>query len=282
VLGGERLPPTGPLTPEQLSDQMQSARILMGEGIFEDAKRILRRILLTDPSLVEARKHLEEIHETELKQIFGESETPRHRLRRAAEPITPIEISADIVMQGLDRDLKLGIFDERGDAGDEGRAAQLSLFKDKAAMERFGARMDEDFGGAPAAERIDLGIAFLEMGLYDLAVRHFQAATSRLVLEELKEGTPREPALAATGLLAYALILGGRAFEATIRLQPLLNDVELDKSRKLDLIYLMGRAFEAMGKLEEARQWFGQAAEIDPAYRDVLERLRRAGGAVPS
>ena len=50
----------GPIGPEQIADHMQSARILMGEGILEDAKRILRRILLTDPSRLEARRMLDE------------------------------------------------------------------------------------------------------------------------------------------------------------------------------------------------------------------------------
>jgi tetratricopeptide (TPR) repeat protein len=273
------VPATGPLTPDQVVDQMQSARILMGEGILEDAKKILRRILLNDSSNVEARKMLDGIHETELKQIFGESDTPRHQFRRRM-PTGPVEISADIVMQSLDRDLKLGIFDQdgpNGPASGEAREPQLSLFKDRASMDAFGAQMDRDFGGRPAPERIDLGVAFLEMGLYDLSVRHFQAAVNSLVLEELKEGGVSDALLAATGLLAYALVLGGRAFEATHKLQDLLNDADVERPRKLDLIYLMGRACEAMGKRAESRQWYSQAGEIDPGYRDIQERLRKIG-----
>lgn len=262
-------PPPGPIAPEQIADHLQSARILMGEGILEDAKRILRRVLLADPSRLEARKMLEGIHEIELKQIFGESETPRRRLRL---PQTEVEVSAETVMRGLDRDLKLGIF---GDNGGEGLEPQLSLFKDRAAMEEFGRHMDRDFAAHPAPERIDLGIAFLEMGLASLAVRHFQAAINQLRLVH-QDASASDPLIAAAGLLAYALILDARAFEATIQLQPLLNDVDIDRPRKLDLIYLMGRAFEAMGKGEDACQWYAQAAEIEPHYRDVDDRLKKA------
>jgi tetratricopeptide (TPR) repeat protein len=228
---------------------------------------------------VEARKMLEEIHESELKQIFGESDLPRRRYGRR-EPETPEEISADLVMRDLDRDLRLGIFapggEENGAAGSGSASAapSLSLFKDRATMEAFGERMDRDFAHSPPAERIDLGIAFLEMSLYDLAARHFEAVVHALTLEQEEGGAP-DPLIAATGLLAYARILAGRGFEATLALQQVLNDAEVEELRKLDLIYLMGRAYEGMGKANEARQWYQKAGELEPHYRDTDERLRR-------
>jgi tetratricopeptide (TPR) repeat protein len=257
-----------PLTADQVPDQIESARILIGEGILEEAKRILRRILLFSASNSEARKLLDEIHESELKQIFGETENPRRRISRRALENQP-QIRAEDVMRELDRDLRLGLFAEDGS---ESSAIELSLFNDREALEVFGDQMDRDFSSSPSTERMDLGIAFLEMGLYTLAVRHFRAAASRLKFEDIEAS--QDLLLSATGLLAYALILGGRAFDATIALQPLLSDSELKAERKLDLIYLMGRAQECLDKRELAAQWYGQAAEIEPHYRDVHERLR--------
>jgi tetratricopeptide (TPR) repeat protein len=256
-----------PITADQIQDQIQSARILMGEGILEEAKRVLRRILLFATGEIEAKQLLEEIHEIELKQIFGEAENPRRRIRRRREP-EAAEVRADSVMRELDRDLRLGLFAEDGS---DSAAIELSLFEDRRALDIFGDKMDRDFAASPASERLDLGIAFMEMGLYSLAVRHFYAAMHRLRFEG-----PESQALliSATGLLGNALILGGRAFDATLAMQTVLSDSEVVAENKLDLMYLMGRANQALGKDQLAAQWYHQAAEIDPHYRDIQERLR--------
>jgi tetratricopeptide (TPR) repeat protein len=246
--------------PEAIPDQLESARILVNEGIVEEAKRVLRRILLAAPNHIEAKRMLDEIHETELKQIFGETGGARRRPGRR-EPESSIEASADLVLRDLDRDLKLGL--------------GLSLFEDRAAMEAFGERMDREFASSSASDRVDMGIAFLEMDLHDLAARHFSAAVQRLEAEEASDDEDCEPErlLSATGLLAYSLVLGGKAFEATIAMQQLLGDAQIQRESKLDLIYLMGRAYEAMEKPEAADAWYAQTLEIDPRYRDAAERL---------
>jgi tetratricopeptide (TPR) repeat protein len=264
----DELLPAGPIRMEQVDDLIQSARILAGEGLLEDAKKVLRRILLADPGRITARKMLEEIHETELKQIFGDSDLPRRRPGTQPQHAV-LEASAETVLRGLDRDMALGMLDDRP-----------SLFRDREALEEFGARMDRDFSASPAEERIDLGIAFLEMGLPALAVHHFRAAVSKVsfapeaALDQSAETDGSSPLLVATGLLAYALITDGRAFDATLALQQVLNDVEIRRERKLELLYLMGRAFESLEKPDVARGWYAQAAEIEPHYRDLDERLR--------
>lgn len=258
----------GPISPEQIEDLLQSARILAGEGLIEDAKRVLRRVLVADPGRLTACKMLEEIHETELKQIFGESEMPRRR-SGAHLPASALEATAESVLRGLDQDLGLGM-----------QTDNSALFRDREALEEFGARMDRDFAASPVPERIDLGIAFLEMGLPGLAVRHFRAAVNTLAfapdaaMDQSAETGGTSPLLVATGLLAHALIADGRGFDATLALQQILNDVEIQRERKLDLLYLMGRAFESLEKPDVARGWYAQAAEIEPHYRDLDERLR--------
>jgi tetratricopeptide (TPR) repeat protein len=148
----------------------------------------------------------------------------------------------------------------------------LSLFRDERAMEEFGAKMDREFASCHHAERIDIGIAFLEMGLYGLAIRHFRAAADQLSREEGPEITAER--LSAAGLLGYALIAGGRALDATLAMQSLINDSDITPEGKLDLVYLMGRAYEALGKREVALLWYRRAAGIDPHYRDLDERLK--------
>ncbi len=127
--------PTPPATPEALaltspSDHWESAKILFNEGFIEESKKALHQILIHDPSHVEARRKLGEIHELELKQIFA-NESARPRPLRSGGPAA-IEVRAweiDRIIQDLDRDLKLGM---------DG----LSLFQDEEALDRMADDLD--------------------------------------------------------------------------------------------------------------------------------------------
>src|SRR5947209_8696859 len=64
---------------ESTEDRLQSAKILFNEGMIEQAKRVLHKILIESPHDFAARKALDDIHEVELKQIFSGAEEPRRR-----------------------------------------------------------------------------------------------------------------------------------------------------------------------------------------------------------
>jgi tetratricopeptide (TPR) repeat protein len=242
-----------------LEDQYQSAVILLNEGLVEDAKRVLHKILITDIRHVPARKKLEEIHDLELKQLFGESE-PTLRIKRQRLPKATI-VDSDEVLRELNQDLALGIHQE-GER-DASIALGMSLFGTREAMLRFGERIEKLYPNMNARDRIDMGIAFLEMGLHDLAVRLFRAVTRQ-----------QEQHLEATGLLAYALILAGQGFEATLCMEPLLANTEIKPADKIHLMYLMGRAHEQLGKNGVALNWYDQVRAVDRYYRDTEDRVR--------
>ena len=71
------------------------------------------------------------------------------------------------------------------------------------------------------------------------------------------------------------MIYVGSAYDATTELEPLIRDSELPQTAKTDLLYLMGRAQEALGNGAEAQKWFSQVRELELGYRDVEERLRQ-------
>ena len=80
--------------------------------------------------------------------------------------------------------------------------------------------------------------------------------------------------LASRGLQAQALVLAGRPFEAVMVIEPMLRDTDLTSDERLDFVYWMARASEGLGKSAEALQWYRQAKETDPHYRDVSARIR--------
>jgi hypothetical protein len=139
-------------------------------------------------------------------------------------------------------------------------------------MSSFCSRIEQDLSQSPIQDWIDLGIAFLEMDLYEIAVRLFSGACRRI---EPDVQSDSEVALSATCLLALSLILVGRPFDAISKIQPLLGDVNIRKEQKAELFYLMGRTYESMKKFLLAVQFYRQVIEIDAQYRDVDRRIRQ-------
>lgn len=250
--------PTG-----DLKDQLHTAEILMNEGLFEDSKRMLHGILYRDPDYMPARKMLNELHELELKQIFGDGgpRTPNLRERRQTER----EKRADPgeVLEKLDRELGLNIEGSRDSTG-LWKWAELELFPSKKSVDDFAAQLDRDLSQCSTQDRIDVGVGFLEMGFHELAVRQFSVAARD---EKFR--------VQATGLLAQALLGANRPFEASLSLESLLEDIEVEPLEKLDLMYLAGRSAEQMNRYPEAATWYWKVSELDPRYRDIEERLKR-------
>ncbi|MBC7691098.1 MAG: hypothetical protein H7222_04965 [Methylotenera sp.] len=237
-------------------DQLQSARILFGEGFFEEAKKILHRVLVEEPSNKTAIQRLEEIRQTELKQILNSDSPARSRRKSRPQPAEESDpFDADEILQKLDHDLKLS----------QGQVDPVAiLFKDSAGMQAFSDRVEVECLNASSRDRLDLGIAFLEMGLHELSMRQFRVAQRSA-----------EHALPATALLAYTMILSGQAFEATLTLELILGDSEVRPDDQVEFIYLMGRAHEALQRNEFAVGYYREVMEHDPHYRDTRERSSR-------
>lgn len=221
---------------ESVESKLQSAKILINEGMLEAAKKILHQILINDSENYVVAKILEEIHELELKQLFSDEREARvygrgrsFAARKGSEQFDNEAIEATI--EKLDNDLNLQL-------NVQPLGSPLSLFQDREELEFFAKQLDEEFASASSEERVDLGIAFLEMELFSLAIPQFEAALRSLVMG----GRDIIGEISCTSLVAYSLILAGNPYEAIVRLQPLLNDIEIDKEDKLNLFYLMGRA----------------------------------------
>lgn len=245
-----------PITPQTVADEIQSARILLNEGFPDEAKKILRRILLADESHVESRQLLEEIHELELKQMFGTAEPPVRRSMRNQYDDSILHVDSDEVVRVLDKELGLGL---------ESAARELSFFSDKRLLNRFADKVDREIGES-VRDRIDLSIGFMEMGLYELAIRLLQIL---LVHDDTDER------LSATALVAYAHLQSHEPYRTIAAIQGVLNDNEIPREKKTEFFYLIGRAQQTIGKFSEAVSWYFQAQENEPGYRDTSDRITR-------
>ncbi len=116
----------------------------------------------------------------------------------------------------------------------------------------------------------DLGIAYREMGLFDDAMIEFRAAA----------GSPTRR-LACLHMLGQCALELGRADQAVAQLREALAHRGLSQDQQLPMRFDLGRAFEALGDVSQARTAWEAVAALDPAFADVEERLERLGEEKP-
>jgi tetratricopeptide (TPR) repeat protein len=234
--------------PRSIEPSVQNARILLNEGFTEEAKKLLRQILIQNQSDVEAQKILEEIHHSELKQIFGTSETgARKSYTQPAYDDSILRVDTDEILRSLDEEFELDVNAETS----QGIFSNLSL----------------SVAGSGPRDRIDLAISFLEMELYTHATQLLKAV--------ILEGESAAQSEIAVSLLAYGHLMNNRPFETISVLQPFINDVEVCPENRMEFYYLMGRAHQTLGRKSEALGWYLHVQQIEPTYRDTFERIKQ-------
>jgi len=112
-------------------------------------------------------------------------------------------------------------------------------------------------------QHADLGIAYKEMGLLEQAMAEF----------EMVESEPTRAVFAMT-MTAECLEAAGRPSEAAALYKRALNSGAVTPTETVVLYYGLGRAFEGLGDLSEARYFYEKVARRDPRFRDVGTRLK--------
>lgn len=235
-----------------IEELLVNSKILIGEGFLDDAKATLRRVLRLDPANLTARDRLIEIQKTEIRRLLGQEENPRSSFLRSKKKQDEAE-NPDDVLSSLEREI--------GASSDP----SSEFFGTPEASQSFIEELEKLCGGASAQDRIDLGICFLEMELYDVAIRQFQVAVR-----------DSENEVKARGLLATAFIAQGKFFDAMIELELLVADQSIPAEGKTNFGYLAAIAQEGLGNLEAAARWYRAVLLVDPEYRDSKERMQLA------
>src|SRR5687767_14794843 len=108
--------------------------------------------------------------------------------------------------------------------------AEGLLFDDESGLQKFLSTLDKKLRKSNDQDKFDLGIAFIEMGLPQIAIHIFNKAKTRRST--------------AVSLKSYAMIISGKAIDAVIELEGAIRDTEIELKEKAELLYLMGRAHE--------------------------------------
>ncbi|HUF51330.1 MAG TPA: tetratricopeptide repeat protein [Longimicrobiales bacterium] len=146
---------------------------------------------------------------------------------------------------------------ETAPTGDEDRdfAELLSQFK---------AKVSEHLPAEDAAAHYDLGLAFKEMGLIDEAIGEFQIA--------LRAGHMRLKVYEELGLCFLNKEQFNIAEKVLRRALEMKYDDEIEL---LGVYYHLGRAYEGMGRRDQARDAYERVLGLDINFQDVTERLAR-------
>lgn len=230
--------------PPTVEEDLASAKILFQEGLVEEAKKLLHKVLMVQGGHGQALEFLKQIQDSELSALFRVTSDSSRKSRSFEDP--------DAVILRLEKDLGIHI-------ESDGRGFDPSV-------ENWNHPEVRD-----PSQAFDLGVAFFEMGCHRDAIRQLSDAVRRIRVMQSSLG---EQGVAAAALCAESMIALGEAYEATAWLTPMLNELDLTHETKISLFYLMGRAEELLNHRAEARAWYQKVMEVDPLYRDAPFRIR--------
>jgi tetratricopeptide (TPR) repeat protein len=244
-----------PSAPESVEELLLNAKILISEGLLEDAKKTLRRVMRMDPGNLSARDRLDEVQKIEIKRLLGEDDhhSTGGFLKVKKKKSEPALDDGESVAIALERELGIEPTTEERFFGKE--SERLA----------FTGNLELLCTNATSQDRIDLGIGFLEMEFYDVALYLFQSAV-------MSDPSDRR----ARSLVATAWVAKGNGFEAMIEIENLVADQSAPPEEKVDYGYLAGRAQELLQNFEMAMRWYRAVLQIEPGYRDAEDRLRRS------
>lgn len=237
-------------TPEQLSE----LDFLMEQGLVDEAKETYQRLASSFPRsreldrrahrLAELSAAASPVGETSATELFAEEEGF-------------FNLAAEIEKELAEEEEKQLVAEARGQEGAQEESIE-ELFK------QFQRGVAEQLGEEDHATHFDLGLAYREMGLLDEAIGEFQ-----LVLKS------PELALDAMTLIANCYLDKGLPEEAASWFEKALQTPGLPPEAELGLRYELARAHELAGNVSAALAHFAEVLAVNPAYRDVVDRVTR-------
>lgn len=114
------------------------------------------------------------------------------------------------------------------------------------------------------AERYERGLALKKAGLYRAAIEQLEMAAAELPL-----------AVKAYAQIGLCYKLSGRYEEAVPAFQKALKAVPASSKETVQILYVLGRTLESLGRVAETLEAYRWIRREDAAYRDVAERIER-------
>ena len=110
----------------------------------------------------------------------------------------------------------------------------------------------------------DLGMAYLEMGLYTEAIKDFQISSRYAQLQ-----------LSSMEMIGHCFLKHNQPRLAVKQLSHALEIAKASSAESLGIHYNLGLAHEMLGELGPAREHFEEVYIIDMSFRDVADKMKK-------
>ncbi len=250
---------------------LEYAEKLIDKGDLQRAVDSLKKVIEFAPDKVKVREQLAEVYshlglpDEARSEIIAAEEIYRRtgdadmaaRMKERVEQMGGVvdTVSRDVSVEGEGTD-RVEIVHKR-----IGLAHHVPV-KIEEVLRSFREEVTKALGEEDYQSHYDLGISYLDLGLYDEALTEF--GVSR-----------KHPELALR-----SIELAGRCFvekgDVDLAIEELKAGLETQATQESDCIglrYILAMAYEKVDQLEEARQCYEQVCESDPGYRDATLRL---------
>lgn len=135
-------------------------------------------------------------------------------------------------------------------------------------LETFKAGVAANVDESDSDSHYDLGVAYMEMGLFDEAIAQFQKA--------MRGDASPERRVRAYESLGQSFIEKNEYEVAISSLGGALKEFGLTDTKLVGVLYLLGYASERLVKWQDAEQYYRRVFAVDIHFRDIGERLKRA------
>ena len=256
--------------PQLVEAYLALADALFRGGQVDKSRTIYQRVLELSPDDLRAQAALSAMPETppEPPPAEKKSATGTTRAVKAATPAKPTKPSKPtptgddtFVNLGdwlrddeMPKDTRMVVAEEEPTGNEEADFADM--------LKKFKAGVAENVEAEDYQSHYDLGVAYKEMGLVDEAISEFQKA--------LRGPENRVRTYEAIG--QCFIEKGNNQMAATI-LGRALSEKGMDDDQLVGVLYLLGRANEALGKGDEAMQYYQRVFVVDITFQDVADRL---------
>jgi tetratricopeptide (TPR) repeat protein len=245
------------------------ADALFRTGQVDKSRSIYQRVLELSPDDIRAQAALSTMPEPapppvpEKKAGPGKPKTPAApRTPAPLESVKPTPLAADAFVNLGDwlrddespKDTRMVVAEEEPTGNEEADFADM--------LKKFKQGVAENVEAEDYQSHYDLGVAYKEMGLVDEAIAEFQKA--------LRGPANRVRTYEAIG---QCFIEKDQNQMAATILTRALSEKDMSDDQLVGVLYLLGRANEALGKSEEALQYYQRVFIVDIAFHDVADRL---------
>jgi tetratricopeptide (TPR) repeat protein len=256
--------------PQLVEAYLALADALFRSGQVEKSRTIYQRVLELSPDDVRAQAALgsipEPIPEPPSKPAARKTVAAQ---KRASTPVVPPKPNAKLTPTSDDAFVNLGdwLREDNGPkdtrmvvAEEEPTGNEEADFADM--LRKFKQGVAENVEDEDYQSHYDLGVAYKEMGLVDEAIAEFQKA--------LRGPENRMRTYEAIG---QCFIEKGQNQMAATILARALNEKRETDEQMVGVLYLLGRANEALGRGDEALQYYQRVLVVDIQFHDVADRL---------